>query len=164
MLKKLFISAVIFGSLPLATFAENYEYMSVPYNMVSVSDELTDQQCQQIFRTPMFYNIENDQAVYEKTDSPYQVTSFTRISTTYLSQTQRLFYGKESMIIRFDEKKKPLTVDADLSFVLNLMTSEVRGSLYIPGYCKGNIIGVKQSLNQWDNTKEHQSSKLLSNT
>ena len=151
MKNKLF-SILILSSLPLISIAASYEYMSAPYNMTSVSDDITDQQCQEIFKNPTFYNIKNDHAVYKKTNGLYQINSFTRISTTYLSKNQRLFYGKQNISLILNGKES--TVDADLSFLLDLHSSTIRGSLYVPGYCKGNIMGVKQNLNNWDNTQE----------
>jgi hypothetical protein len=151
-MKKKLCSVLIFSCLPLMSFAENYKYMSVFYNTTSVSDNLTDQQCQEIFKDPTFYNIKNDQAVYEKTKGPYQINSFTRISTTYLSKNQRLFYGKQNISLNINGKE--LTVDADVSYSLDLHRSTIRGSLYVPGYCKANIMGVKQNLHNWDNTQE----------
>lgn len=146
--------------LPALGFAVNAGYMSVPYNVQSVSDKFSDEQCQAIFSSPAFYDIDSDKPVYAKSNGNYQINDYHRLSTTYISKNQRLFYGKQNMSFAMADKK--VTLDADLVTLLDLHRSQIRGSFYLPGYCKGNIIGVKQGLDSWNNDNDEGGSSVSS--
>jgi hypothetical protein len=123
------------------------QYVLFRYNIHSINKAITDKQCQVLLNAPSYYDIINDKVVYKNSDSNVILSNYIRTNVAYIDKQHFLFNG--SAQIAFSMLGKSRIAKQDISFVLNTMEQQVRGNFIIPGYCKGNIIGVDQNNNYW---------------
>ena len=123
-------------------------FFIVTYNIHSIDDTVTDQQCRQVLDRKIKYTIKDNQSLYKNNDPSIDSEEYTRQTTTYISQSQRLFTG----VYQFDKKESDNTKKqyaVQVAFLLNLKTKSIRGSLYLPGLCRANFIGLQENLDYW---------------
>lgn len=121
-------------------------YVSFYFNMHSISDSITDKQCEELFKIPRQYTIVKDKVVYKDHPS-YKILDYKRTNVSFLNNTQYLFTGVST--IKFTLNDKTHTARENVSFVLTIPNQQIQGSFIVDGYCKGNLIGVNSSANQW---------------
>lgn len=121
-------------------------YLAFYFNLHSISKSVTDKQCDDLFRMPRQYTIVNDKVIY-KDNANYIISDYQRTNVTYLNKIQYLFTGTST--ISFPLNGKTHSTKEDVAFVLTIPDQKIQGSFIIDGYCKGNMIGVKQNNNQW---------------
>jgi len=134
--------------LPMAVLAANSQYVSFHYNVISAGKTLTDEQCRAIFSSPVYYNIVENKPVYKQSkNASFEVLSYKRLQVAYISNLELLFTGQQK--VKLNVNGKSVNTNLMMSFVYNKPQEMVRGSWIVPGYCKGNLVGLKQGLNHW---------------
>ena len=73
---------------------------------------------------------------------------YQRLTTTYISQQERLFTGVYQ-VKKKDQDNVVKQYSAQIAFLLNTDTKSIRGSMYIAGACKANLIGLQEGLDHW---------------
>ena len=146
------LAIVISSIMVIAQGAESDQqansFFLVPYNIQSVGDALTDQQCKQQLNHKLEYQIVNDKPVYLTKDSSIISRHYQRLTTTYISQQERLFTGVYQ-VKKKDQDNVVKQYAAQIAFLLNTDTKSIRGSMYIAGACKANLIGLQEGLDHW---------------
>lgn len=146
------LAIVISSIMVIAQGAESDQqadsFFLVPYNIQSVSDAMTDKQCKQQLNHKIEYQIVNDKPVFITQDSSVISRHYQRLTTTYISQQQRLFTGVYQ-VKKKDQDNAVKQYAVQVAFLLNTDTQSIRGSWYIPGACKANLIGLQEHLNDW---------------
>ena len=146
------LAIVISSIMVIAQGAESDQqadsFFLVPYNIQSVGDAMTDKQCKQQLNHKLEYQIVNDKPVYMTKDSSVVSRQYQRLTTTYISQQQRLFTGVYQ-VKKKDQDNVVKQYSAQIAFLLNTDTQSIRGSMYIAGACKANLIGLQENLNDW---------------
>jgi len=59
----------------VANAADDWQYMMFFYNLRSINQAITDQQCADLYKVPREYNIVNDNVIYKKNDN-YTLTNY----------------------------------------------------------------------------------------
>ena len=152
MLRWMLLGLIICLWCPVMADREHEEkpdsFFTVPYNIHSIDDTVTDQQCRQVLDRKIKYTIKDNQSLYKNNDPSIDSEEYTRQTTTYISQSQRLFTG----VYQFDKKESDNTKKqyaVQVAFLLNLKTKSIRGSMYLPGLCRANFIGLQENLDFW---------------
>ncbi|HQS84197.1 MAG: hypothetical protein B7Y25_04675 [Alphaproteobacteria bacterium 16-39-46] len=79
------------------------QYVSHFFNITSISQKITEEECFDLFSDPDFYDIENDTSQYK--DTQHQKNKkYHRLSTTFLDQNQQLFLGQAEFDVFINEK------------------------------------------------------------
>ena len=146
------LAIVISSIMVIAQGAESDQqadsFFLVLYNIQSVGDAMTDKQCQQQLDHKLEYQIVNDKPVFKANDSSIKSQQYQRLTTTYISQQQRLFTGVYQ-VKKKDQDNAVKQYAVQVAFLLNTDTQSIRGSWYIPGACKANLIGLQEGLDHW---------------
>ena len=139
---------IIFLGLSSATASATTEllYVNFYFNLRSISNVITDKQCEDLFKISRQYTIVNDKVFY-KPHPDYTISNYKRTNVTYLNKTRYLFTGVSTITFTLDGKTQ--TAKEDVAFVLTVPDQRIQGSFILDGYCKGNLIGVNQNDNLW---------------
>lgn len=127
------------------------KFVTFNYNIKSISQSITDAQCEGLFKEPLYYSVANDRLdnetiTYEK-NTQYNISENKNIQTTQLNDSYWLFIGTETVTFAFNGKQEVLTKNYSLE--LNMQAHSVKGGWYVPGYCKSNFIGVQLDIDNW---------------
>jgi hypothetical protein len=125
---------------------DNKRFVIFNYNLQSINPSLTNQQCEELFKSPIFYRIENDKVIYE-TKSGYTASNYQRTNVAFIDKHNYLFTGTSTYAFDWNGKKQTATEES--AFVLRKKEKMIRGSFIIKGFCKGNLIGVEETNNKW---------------
>lgn len=129
-----------------ATTTTDPLYIMFYFNTRSISDSITDKQCEDIFKISSQYTIINDVVVYKQHEG-YKTLNYQRTNVTYLNKDQYLFTGSSN--IEFSIDGKTHSAKQASAFVLTISDQKVQGSFILDGYCTGNLLGTNQNSNQW---------------
>lgn len=129
---------------------ENPRYVMFLYDFHSINASLTNKQCEERFKSPISYQIENDKVIYE-TNTDFTVSDYQRTSVTHVDKNTYLFTGNSIFTFNLDGKKQVAKEEA--AFVLKRNEKIIKGSFIIQGFCEGHLIGVEQSAHQWPEKK-----------
>jgi hypothetical protein len=141
-MKKIILTISLF-LLSASTLAQmQQDYVMFHYNIHSDGKKWSDDQCSQMLSDPVYYNIVNDKPIYQNNPNLTDI-SYQRLSVTNINKQQILFTGKTN----FTFQSKPYA--ANVSFVLDINQSMIRGSERIGGICVANFIGLQQHGNTW---------------
>lgn len=141
------MTIICFCLMASLSFAQtNKRYVIFEYNFHSITPLMTNKQCEEHFKSPLFYQIENDHVIYEQNPG-FTVSDYQRTNVTHLDKDTFLFTGKSTYT--FDLNGKKQVAKEESAFVLKIKEQVIRGSFIIEGFCKGNLIGVEESVHQW---------------
>ena len=136
------------GLSALTTFAASStpQYVQFYFNVHSISSSMTDADCQSIFSTPLYYDIKDGQSIYQM-NTHYIMSDYQGSNVTHLDDSNYLFTGTSKM--NFELNGKKYSAQENSAFLLSLAEKKIKGGFILEGYCKGNLIGFDQSVNQW---------------
>ena len=146
------ITLVALSAVSVLATADN-RYITTFYDVQSISKQFSNAQCRKLFSKTLHYTIKNDKVTYHDSHALLKHMNYKRLNVTFLSKNKRLFVGKDTLQLR-NSASNSHPIHEYLSFVLDLKRFMIQGSYYIPHMCKGNIIGVKEQLNTWNNNQE----------
>ena len=139
---------VLAGTQEVSADKKPDSFFVIPYNIQSISEVMTDAECKKTLSHKVEYNIKDNKTIFKPTNPRIKTSNYTRLTTTYISHSQRLFTGVNQVEKSMPDKTvKTFTVQ--YAFLLNTDTKSIRGSFYIPGKCKANFIGLQENLNHW---------------
>ena len=145
-IKKTIVCILVLTSVTTHAAITEPLYAVFYFNIHSISQSVTDKQCEDLYRMPRQYTIVNDKVIY-KDNANYIISDYHRTNVTYLNKIQYLFTGTST--INFSLNGKTHSTREDMAFVLTIPDQKTQGSFIVDGYCKGNLIGLIQNNNQW---------------
>lgn len=144
-MKKTLLTTTLLLSSTITFSQTKHDYAIFHYNIHSDGKKWNDDQCKAILGDTLYYQIVNDKPHFQDT-AHLSNMSYERLSSTVLDEKNHLFTGE----LKFTVDKKNYT--SNISFVLNMSQSMIRGSEVVPGVCYSNIIGVQEHKNFWPST------------
>ena len=117
-------------------------YVIFRYNIHSISDEYTNQQCVDMLDVPWTYKIVDDKPIYDHVLNLTDIT-YERKSVTTIDDAHVLFTGMNT----FEYQSKKHTTDC--AFVLDTNAITIQGHETVRGACASSIIGTETTKNQW---------------
>ncbi len=130
----------------VANASDEPHYVTFSYNVHSINKAITDKQCAELYTIPRHYTIVKDKPIYEINPN-YTVSDYQRTNVTYFSKDSYLFTGTTHLIFVIDGKKQ--TAKEEEVFLLSIPEQKIQGSFLLVGYCKGNNLGMDETVNQW---------------
>ncbi len=141
------MAVILLGLTTMAASAsDKSHYATFSYNVHSINKAMTDKQCAELSSIARYQTIVDDKVIFEKNPN-YTLSEYQRTNVTYLSKDRYLFTGYTHLTFVLDGKKQ--TARDEVAFVLSIPEQKIQGSFILVGYCKGNLLGVDETLNQW---------------
>ena len=144
-MKKVILPLILLkASVVFAQVQQDYRYALFYYNIGALEgSQLSDSDCQNIFKEELYYNIDTGQSPHEydyKENENYAVKSYKRISNIKINNDQMLYSGKGLIDLGRGSDKKQ--AEYSESFIHDSSQSMIQGIKQVKGYCKMSMIGI----------------------